>query len=367
MEDKVFYYKCENCQSEWNGVKKLEVCPFCNTKVAIQNSNFTKIEEALSYIFSAYGIDVVNENNRLVALLSDYAPTLERERKLIRVAQRLGIYSDLITVNKDGKSSQEFAINKAVSKLHNDAFMDIDIAREVVGWIIPCLRWQIQNVINLETEASSIIKVSASSSSKIHSMINIPTFMIGDIIEFGNYPFGENGEIKPITWRVMDSNDNKILLWSEFCVDSTFYAAQRINKTWEYSSLRSWLKSRFMNKAFTRDEMTQILINDTESSFNPNSKISSGLITTDKIFIPSYEDIKKYGGNLIVPATPYAKNQGVFCDEYGAFWWLRTPGNDGETQMCVSHKGVLIETGSYCYLVNRGVRPALWVDLDRIK
>ena len=137
----MFYCKCENCQSEWNGIKQLDCCPFCKTKIAVQTSNFIKIDEALSYIFSVHGIDVVKENNRLVALLSDYAPTLERERKLIRLALSLGVYSDLIMVNKDDNSSQELAVNKAVSKLHNDAFMDPIIAKEIIGWFISYLGW----------------------------------------------------------------------------------------------------------------------------------------------------------------------------------------------------------------------------------
>lgn len=54
------------------------------------------------------------------------------------------------------------------------------------------------------------------------------------------------------------------------------------------------------------------------------------------------------------------QKNGVFNDN--AFWWLRTPGTAEGTQMLVSKTGVVNESGSYVYLNNRGVRPALWVN-----
>lgn len=374
----MFYYKCENCQSEWNGIKQLDSCPFCDTRITVQNSNFTKIDKALSYIFSAYGIDVVKEDNRLVALLSDYAPMLERERKLIRVALRLGIYSDLITVNKDDKSLQDLAVNKAVSKLHNDAFMDPIIAKETIGWFISQLHWEEENTLQV-SQANSISK-SAEFAAKAQFQ-TIDTYSIfdtysisksykaGDIVEFGNYPFEANGRMKPITWRIIYFKGNKALLWSEYCVDANLFAAKSLNNSWECSTLRQWLRDKFMYNAFTREEISYIDFTEVETSYEPVSSRNSGSKTTDKIFIPSLEEINKYRllkGDLIVKATPYAQERGVFNDNGYAFWWLRTPGSSKDTEMLVSKTGEINKSGSYVYLRNRGIRPALWVDLNKL-
>lgn len=368
----MFYYKCENCQSEWNGIKQLDSCPFCDTRITVQNSNFTKIDKALSYIFSAYGIDVVKEDNRLVALLSDYAPMLERERKLIRVALRLGIYSDLITVNKDDKSLQDLAVNKAVSKLHNDAFMDPIIAKEIIGWFISQLHWEEENTLQV-SQANSIAK-SAEFAAKAQFQ-TIDTYSISksykalDIVEFGNYPFEANGRMKPITWRIIYFKGNKALLWSEYCVDANRFAAKSLNNSWECSTLRQWLRDKFMYNAFTREEISYIDFTEVETSYEPVSSRNSGSKTIDKIFIPSLEEINKYRllkGDLIVKATPYAQERGVFNDNGYAFWWLRTPGSSKDTEMLVSKTGEINKSGSYVYLRNRGIRPALWVDLNKL-
>lgn len=367
----MFYYKCENCQSEWNGIKQLESCPFCDTKIVVQTSNFTKIDEALSYIFSAHGIEVVKENNRLVALLSDYAPTLERERKLIRLALSLGVYSELMTVSKNDKASQELAINKAVSKLHNDAFMDPIIAKEIIEWFVNQLNWKNESLAQEKRiEPVGIKNVSTEQIKKNVVHNSNSTHDVGDIIEFGKYPFEANGVVKPIEWEIMDIKDNEALLWSKYCIDACQFAGQNLNSSWEYSSLRQWLRAKFLSDAFTSEEINFIIPKSLEVSCNPKNNRISGSNTTDKIFIPSNEELNKYklrNGDLIIKATPYAKIKGVFNDNDYAFWWLRTPGSAEGTQMLVSKTGVVNESGSYVHLNNRGVRPALWVALDKIK
>lgn len=369
MEGKVFYYKCEKCQSEWNGIKQLDCCPFCDTKITAQNSNFTKIEEALSYIFSAHGIDVVKENMRLVALLSDYAPTLERERKLIRLALSLGVYTELMSVSKNDKAIQELAINKAISKLHNDAFMDPIIAKEITGWFVSQLNWESEQLAQERKIEPVVIKNVIKEQNK-KTVVYSSNFAhnVGDIIEFGKYPFEANGVVKPIEWEIMDIKDNKALLWSKYCIDACQFAGENLNSSWEYSSLRQWLRAKFMRDAFTTEEINFIVPTSLNASCNPKNNRISGSNTTDKIFIPSNEELNKYklrNGDLIIKATPYAKMKGVFNDNDYAFWWLRTPGTAEGTQMLVSKTGVVNESGSYVYLKNRGIRPALWINLDK--
>lgn len=370
----MFYYKCENCQSEWNGIKVLPTCPFCDTKVSVQTSNFTKIDDALLYIFNVYGIETINESNRLVALLSDYAPTLERERKLIRVALNVGVYSDLMSIDKNDKSEQELAINKAVTKLHNDAFMDPVIAKETIEWFIKQLDWNNESFRNERgtfVPTAQTTTVDTTQHLCENTYISSSKYDVGDIVEFGKYPFEANGQIRPIRWRIMDKKGDRLLLWSEYCVDTYQFDGNILYHSWEYSSLRLWLRDKFMKTAFTADEIKSINFTKLEYAFSPiNNKLYSSQ-TEDKIFIPSYEDLKKYNLNnddLMIKATPYATICGAYCNENdNTFWWLRNPGIEKYTQMLVSATGEINISGSYVYLCNRGVRPALWVDLNKIK
>lgn len=99
--------------------------------------------------------------------------------------------------------------------------------------------------------------------------------------------------------------------------------------------------------------------------------MASGDSTTDRVFILSAEQIKKLkltNEILISKATPYAKKNGVFCDNLdNSFWWLRTPGTTNDTVSLVNKNGELKETGSYVHLNNRGIRPALWINIDIYK
>lgn len=212
--------------------------------------------------------------------------------------------------------------------------------------------------------------------SGIEQKVNIPlynkapdTYKIGNIIQFGNYPFEENGVAKPVEWKIIDIKDNKALLWSKYCVDTHAFSENYLNICWEYSSLRQWLRTNFIRDAFTTEEANSILFTSLEASYNPKNQQVRTSNTTDKIFIPSKEDLNKYNlgnGDLAIKATPYAKAKGALNDNDYVFWWLRTPGTVTGAQMFVSKTGIIVESGTSVFLKNRGVRPALWVDLEKI-
>ena len=361
----MYYYKCENCKSEWNGIKILKSCPFCDTGVAVKSSNFTKIDEVLSYIFGVYGIDVIKDNNRLVALLSDYAPTLERERKLIKVAMSLGIYSDLVTASKNDNPTQELAINKAISKLHNDAFMDPVIAKEIIGWFVSCLGWSNNKKVEEELKDEKI------SSNNDTVEIEISQVNVGETIIFGTYLQDNLGKPTGIEWDVISINGNQALLLSKKCLDVYPYAKVKIGKTWQFSDLRKWLNNEFINSAFSAKDQLAIMNNVITMSRNPRSNVDSGAVVSDKIFILSREEIIRYNleKKTICQATKYAISRGVYCgsETIDAYWWLRTPGYTNESAMYITGGGRLDELGCAVNAANKGVRPAIWVDLRKLE
>lgn len=368
----MFYYKCAQCQSEWNGIKLLESCPFCGTIVPTKISNFTKIEDALSYIFSVYGTEVVKENNRLVALLSDYAPKLERERKLIRVAMDFGVYVDLINVSKSDKAAQELSKKMTITKLHNEAFMDPVIAEQIIDWFISYLGWEKKNLDSKNTTSmTNNILFPNKVLNDINRVTTYKNIKVGDTIVFGLYP-QENLTIPSgIEWEIISIDEMQALLLSKYCLDAVPYNKVKIKETWKYSDLRKWLNNNFINAAFSRKEQLSILSKVTLLSKNPRSGANAGEVVTDKVFVLSREEVATYNlekSQLICQATNYARAKGAFCDSetYDAYWWLRTPGYTNESAMYVTKTGSLDELGCAIDLTDRSLRPAIWVDLDKM-
>jgi hypothetical protein len=76
----------------------------------------------------------------------------------------------------------------------------------------------------------------------------------GELITFGNYG-GEDME-----WIVIQSDEEKALLWSEYCVDVQTYNDSQITEvSWETSDLRQRLNTSFLEEAFNTEEQQHII------------------------------------------------------------------------------------------------------------
>lgn len=83
----------------------------------------------------------------------------------------------------------------------------------------------------------------------INNPVITSTATIWDSIYFGTY----NNE--KIRWRVLDVNGEDAFLFSESVLDvQPFHNKSDNNVSWASSSLRTWLNSTFLDKAFTEDE-----------------------------------------------------------------------------------------------------------------
>ena len=155
----------------------------------------------------------------------------------------------------------------------------------------------------------------------------------GKTFLFGKY----NGE--EIKWRVLKKENNKVLLISENILCKRKYSEELVDVTWSTCSLRSWLNNDFYSSAFDDSEKNDIL----------NTKINE--TAEDKIFLLSVAEAKKYFEND--------------DDRKANFWyWLRTPGTRGDScASCVYSSGSIYEYG-YDVDCSRGVRPALWINLE---
>ncbi len=211
-------------------------------------------------------------------------------------------------------------------------------------------------------------------------------FTVGNYVEFGTYPQTSSGtDSTPIEWLVIARDGSKALLISRYGLDAKPYNTSYTSVTWETCTLRTWLNSTFMNKAFTAEEQKAIL---TTTVDNSNSQGYSGWSTNggnntqDKVFILSYAEANKYFGveywsnsgadkntKSRVAPTAYADEQGAYTysyktadGDYDGWWWLRSPGNYQNYAALVDPAGSLLDGG--VLRDDACVRPALWVNLE---
>jgi len=215
-----------------------------------------------------------------------------------------------------------------------------------------------------------------------------PYKTVGNYVTFGHYPQTRDGnDNTAIEWLVLDYDaaNNRALLLSRYGLD-----AQPYNKdwddiswwddiTWEKCTLRTWLNGTFLNKAFTTQEQSGILLTNVDNSKSQNYSrwgTNDENNTQDKVFLLSYAEANKYLGvtwdnrnntKSRVAPTAYGVKQGVDTSSYyktadgeaAGWWWLRSPAGDHNVA-AVRIDGALDHYSDNAY---GGVRPALWINL----
>ena len=149
------------------------------------------------------------------------------------------------------------------------------------------------------------------------------------LVTFGSYEQDNNMEngAEPIQWRVLEKNENEMLLLSEYILDSKAYNEAQGAVIWEESSLREWLNGEFFAGAFSEEEQMYIEESTNKNPGNTDYLVPDANDTVDKVFLPCAVEI--YDG--FIPeryvkarASEYAKENGVEVrsEEY-CMWWLR--------------------------------------------
>ena len=162
---------------------------------------------------------------------------------------------------------------------------------------------------------------------------------VGQTIQFGNYD-----------WKVLDVQNDKALIITEYVIEYRPYHNELKDITWENCTLRSYLNGTFYNK-FSSNDKNRIL--DTRNSNPDNAKYgtSGGNDTVDKIFLLSIDEANKY--SISIP-------QYVLTD---IVYWLRSPGDVSDGAAGIYSAGIVNYEG-YFVNGNGGVRPACWITLD---
>lgn len=197
-------------------------------------------------------------------------------------------------------------------------------------------------------------------------------------------------KFEPIKWRVLESKDNVLLPVAEKALDCAVFnfANYLKNLTWEDSNVRSWLnnaekeytvKQGFLSAAFTGNELKAVIDKPIANSDNPRYGTDAGNNTTDRAFLLSVANVtnSSYGfsddpgvkdSDRIAYLTDYSFVLGAFNDGENRTWWmLRSPGENQMTCAIVYGGGRVELQGVNNYDHNLGIRPAIRLNLAKVK
>ena len=189
---------------------------------------------------------------------------------------------------------------------------------------------------------------------------------IGDTIEFGSYFINDSDKKEPIEWIIVDKNEEikTELLISKYALERKKYNDVYASTTWQKSDIRKWLNSEFYSEAFENVGSKFILSSPVDNHKNPNYKTAEANVTYDKIFLPSYDEIKKYLNDeqRRCKPTKHFKDVGGYVDKYGYVdWWSRTAGDADNHVLYVSSDGDIEMKGDYVTTDDFAVRPMIRV------
>ena len=145
---------CKECGATWNSNRHVDNCPFCGTNLRTQKT-VDRVEEAFSLIIEEHGQSVFLNGKRFLGLLSDYAPKLTNERKLVKIAIEAGAYKALYEASE---SEKEQTAIRYISILTDSFFVDRKWAKTAIMWCLSVIAPELTKKSNetIQTTKGSI-------------------------------------------------------------------------------------------------------------------------------------------------------------------------------------------------------------------
>lgn len=200
---------------------------------------------------------------------------------------------------------------------------------------------------------------------------------VGDCLMFGSFvPIVDSSDLNirlPMLWHVIDKKENKLKLLSYFFFEHTGYWSMQDNAkavTWKNTEIRQDLNNEFFYDCFNENERNAILT--TEVKTKAKATDASYIITNDKLYVPSLEDIENIPEHLKIGRclfTDRADDGSSTVELSYCFYWLRDPGEFEGTNLVVQgYSNSKLALDSLHYYANEvGVRAVMWIDAEKIK
>ena len=175
----------------------------------------------------------------------------------------------------------------------------------------------------------------------------------GDIIQFGG-----------LDWVVLNVQDGKALILTDSVIENRAYHSKQTDITWENCDLRQYLNGAFYDNTFSPEEKKLIIETTVVNSDNPEYGTPGGNGTTDKVFLLSIDEVDEYMGDNVHVNIKNKRIAKHLVTEQASWWWLRSPGGDGDGAASVLGGGHVGVIGFIVVNVENGVRPALLLNLQ---
>lgn len=200
---------------------------------------------------------------------------------------------------------------------------------------------------------------------------------VGDILTLGTYIQSATTKHKePIEWYVIKKENNQLMLLSKYALFDKEYDLE-MNRSynvknnqaveWNCSELMKYLNTIFMDETFDSLEKEWI-VSKKISSFENSASYQSDL--SSHVFLLSSREVDELLNDemRIAYRTEYQYVQnGLFRK---AQWWLRSIDEEEQIYSGVWYMDIILPDGSLSATssnVKLSVRPALWIDLNKIK
>ena len=193
-----------------------------------------------------------------------------------------------------------------------------------------------------------------------------------------------------IKWRVLENNGSMLFVVADQGLDCKDYNEADTSITWENCTLRTWLNGTFYNTAFSSSEQDAIVQQTVVNDDNPKYGTAGGNNTQDNVYLLSIEEVtnpeygfcEDYGvdsaSRWMQPSDyTHAMRHGDYTDEeYGCWWWLRSPGSTTDHALYVNARNLSSSDRQHgnikmsgfrvtnVYKYDVGIMPALQINLS---
>jgi hypothetical protein len=165
-------------------------------------------------------------------------------------------------------------------------------------------------------------------------------------------------------WRVLDIQDGKALILSEYSVRGVSHNVRVPNATWESSQVRRQLNNDFIEQNFTDEEKGRIAETIVVTSDNMHYGTSGGGDTTDRVFLLSIEEVIQYLSDPHDRMLHFARRREGNMEHRASQWWLRSTGAYTVHGAFVGTRGEVNTAGLGVNSSTISIRPALWLILQ---
>lgn len=136
--------KCPNCSAEWllpvSVPTQLKTCPFCGENLPIESvESLTTIDAVLVEIVRRFGVDMLRNGSKTVAIFSDLAPHMRKERLLLSYLTQFDGNNKLLEVKHLAQTEQWTTYQKVVQHLTDEQFVAQPAAENVCNCFLKAI------------------------------------------------------------------------------------------------------------------------------------------------------------------------------------------------------------------------------------